>query len=114
MSTQAVDNTLGALFLGVAVSCMWVILNPEATMVLTRARRLFGVSALQVYYYYHYYPNDSLLHKVSVRHVPLFSYPVLNQPPPGWLPLVRAGQSEYWFSSEQHTAFWIQRTCVYP
>ncbi|KAJ7306900.1 hypothetical protein DFH08DRAFT_793045 [Mycena albidolilacea] len=49
MSMQAVDNTLGALFLGVTVSCM-----------------LFGVSALQVYYYYHYYPNDSLLHKVSV------------------------------------------------
>ncbi|KAJ7806884.1 hypothetical protein B0H14DRAFT_3152777 [Mycena olivaceomarginata] len=30
---------------------------------------LFGVSALQVYYYYHYYPNDSLLHKVCVGFV---------------------------------------------
>ncbi|KAJ7813662.1 hypothetical protein B0H14DRAFT_2778412 [Mycena olivaceomarginata] len=50
-STQAqtLDNTLGAVFLGVVVSCI-----------------LFGVSALQVYYYYHYYPNDSLLHKLSV------------------------------------------------
>ncbi|KAJ6472559.1 hypothetical protein C8R45DRAFT_413116 [Mycena sanguinolenta] len=50
-STEAptLDNTLGAVFLGVVVSCI-----------------LFGVSALQVYYYYHYYPNDSLLHKVAV------------------------------------------------
>ncbi|KAJ7342397.1 hypothetical protein DFH08DRAFT_1082017 [Mycena albidolilacea] len=50
-STQAptLDNTLGAVFLGVVVSCI-----------------LFGVSALQVYYYYHYYPNDSSLHKLSV------------------------------------------------
>ncbi|KAF8152756.1 hypothetical protein K438DRAFT_1623089 [Mycena galopus ATCC 62051] len=50
-STQAqtLDNTLGAVFLGVVVSCI-----------------LFGVSALQVFYYYHYYPGDTLLHKVSV------------------------------------------------
>jgi len=37
------------VFLGVIVSCI-----------------LFGVSALQVFYYYHYYPGDTLLHKVSV------------------------------------------------
>ncbi|KAJ7259992.1 hypothetical protein B0H12DRAFT_1231928 [Mycena haematopus] len=46
---QTLDNTLGAVFLGVVVSCI-----------------LFGVSALQVYHYYHYYPNDSSLHKVAV------------------------------------------------
>ncbi|KAK7055810.1 hypothetical protein R3P38DRAFT_3565622 [Favolaschia claudopus] len=46
---QTLDNTLGAVFIGVVVSCI-----------------LFGVSALQVYLYYHYYPNDSRLHKLSV------------------------------------------------
>ncbi|KAJ6536998.1 hypothetical protein B0H19DRAFT_1270680 [Mycena capillaripes] len=50
-STQAVtlDNTLGAVFVGVVISSI-----------------LFGVSTLQVYWYYHYYPHDSRLHKVSV------------------------------------------------
>ncbi|KAJ7257741.1 hypothetical protein C8J57DRAFT_1342687 [Mycena rebaudengoi] len=50
-SVQAatLDNTLGAVFLGVVVSSI-----------------LFGVSSLQVYWYYHYYPNDSKLHKISV------------------------------------------------
>ncbi|KAJ7191266.1 hypothetical protein GGX14DRAFT_528867 [Mycena pura] len=50
-STQAptLDNTLGALFLGVVISSI-----------------LFGVSSLQVYYYYHYYPRDSVLHRISV------------------------------------------------
>ncbi|KAJ6458586.1 hypothetical protein C8R47DRAFT_148782 [Mycena vitilis] len=43
------DNSLGAVFIGLVLSCM-----------------LFGVSSLQVYYYYHYYPNDNRLHKVSV------------------------------------------------
>ncbi|KAJ7352094.1 hypothetical protein DFH08DRAFT_857934 [Mycena albidolilacea] len=47
--SQTLDNTLGAVFIGVVLSCI-----------------LFGVSALQVYYYYHYYPHDSLLHKASV------------------------------------------------
>ncbi|KAJ7743508.1 hypothetical protein DFH07DRAFT_835596 [Mycena maculata] len=42
-------NTLGAVFLGVVVSGIF-----------------FGVSSLQVYYYYHYYPTDSFLHKCSV------------------------------------------------
>ncbi|KAJ7655992.1 hypothetical protein DFH06DRAFT_1328833 [Mycena polygramma] len=43
------DNTLGAVFIGLVLSCM-----------------LFGVSSLQVYYYYHYYPHDNRLHKASV------------------------------------------------
>ncbi|KAJ7046351.1 hypothetical protein C8F04DRAFT_1064053 [Mycena alexandri] len=42
-------NTLGALFMGMAVSCM-----------------LFGLSSLQVYFYYHWYPHDARLHKISV------------------------------------------------
>ncbi|KAK6983844.1 hypothetical protein R3P38DRAFT_3112886 [Favolaschia claudopus] len=46
---RTLDNTLGALFLGVVVSCI-----------------LFGVSSLQVVHYYHSYANDSLLHKVAV------------------------------------------------
>ncbi|KAF7342301.1 hypothetical protein MVEN_01818500 [Mycena venus] len=46
---QTLDNTLGAVFLGVAVSCI-----------------LFGVSSLQAYHYYHYYVNDSRLHKIAV------------------------------------------------
>ncbi|KAJ7493960.1 hypothetical protein FB451DRAFT_1215769 [Mycena latifolia] len=46
---QALGSTLGALFFGVVFSCM-----------------LFGVSSLQVYWYYHFYPDDGRLHKVSV------------------------------------------------
>ncbi|KAJ7132648.1 hypothetical protein C8R46DRAFT_1140471 [Mycena filopes] len=42
-------NTLGAVFLGMAFSCI-----------------LFGISSLQVYFYYHYYPNDARLHKICV------------------------------------------------
>ncbi|KAJ7493959.1 hypothetical protein FB451DRAFT_1020590 [Mycena latifolia] len=45
----ALGNTLGAVFFGVVFSCI-----------------LFGVSSLQVYWYYHYYPHDGLLHKCSV------------------------------------------------
>ncbi|KAJ7685925.1 hypothetical protein B0H17DRAFT_1072932 [Mycena rosella] len=50
-STQAptLGNTLGAVFLGMAISCI-----------------LFGVSTLQVYFYFHYYPTDGRLHKLSV------------------------------------------------
>ncbi|KAF8193902.1 hypothetical protein K438DRAFT_1969201 [Mycena galopus ATCC 62051] len=47
--TPTLNNTLGAVLLSVVVSCI-----------------LFGISALQVYYYYCYYPKDSLLHKASV------------------------------------------------
>ncbi|KAJ7466213.1 hypothetical protein B0H11DRAFT_2239946 [Mycena galericulata] len=45
---QALGNTLGAVFFGVVLSSI-----------------LFGVSTLQVYYYFHYYPHDTLLHKSS-------------------------------------------------
>ncbi|KAJ6460027.1 hypothetical protein C8R47DRAFT_1327811 [Mycena vitilis] len=50
-STEAatLDNTLGAVFFGVVFSSI-----------------LFGVGSLQVYYYYHYYPHDTLMHKCSV------------------------------------------------
>ncbi|KAJ7159220.1 hypothetical protein C8R43DRAFT_1178006 [Mycena crocata] len=50
-STQppTLGNTLGALFLGMVFSAI-----------------LFGVSSLQVYLYFHYFPHDSLLHKFSV------------------------------------------------
>ncbi|KAF7329432.1 hypothetical protein MKEN_00205300 [Mycena kentingensis (nom. inval.)] len=43
------DNTIGAIYLGVMFSCV-----------------LFGISALQVYLYYHFYPSDLRLYKVSV------------------------------------------------
>ncbi|CAK5271672.1 unnamed protein product [Mycena citricolor] len=43
------ENTLGAVFLGLVVSCI-----------------LFGVSSLQMYFYYHHYPHDTLLHKSSI------------------------------------------------
>ncbi|KAF7329440.1 hypothetical protein MKEN_00206100 [Mycena kentingensis (nom. inval.)] len=45
----SLDDTLGAFFLGVIYSCI-----------------LFGISSLQVYLYYHFYPSDSRLHKISV------------------------------------------------
>ncbi|KAF7329419.1 hypothetical protein MKEN_00203900 [Mycena kentingensis (nom. inval.)] len=47
--TPTLDDTLGAVFLGVIFSCI-----------------LFGISTLQVYLYYHFYPSDSRLHKFSV------------------------------------------------
>ncbi|KAJ7086872.1 hypothetical protein B0H15DRAFT_344939 [Mycena belliarum] len=47
--TPTLGNTLGAIFLAVVLSCI-----------------LFGVSTLQVYHYYHYYPNDTRVHKISV------------------------------------------------
>ncbi|KAJ7907551.1 hypothetical protein B0H13DRAFT_691203 [Mycena leptocephala] len=46
---HTLDTTIGAVFIGVVVSAI-----------------LFGISSLQVYYYYHYYPHDSFLHKFSV------------------------------------------------
>nr|GAT53465.1 predicted protein [Mycena chlorophos] len=46
------DNTLGAIYLGVVASCI-----------------LFGISTLQVYLYYHFYPNDGFLHKGSVAFI---------------------------------------------
>ncbi|KAJ7056039.1 hypothetical protein C8F01DRAFT_1156627 [Mycena amicta] len=49
MQAPTLDNTLGAVFLGVIFSCI-----------------LFGISTLQMYLYYHFYPSDSSLHKVSV------------------------------------------------
>ncbi|KAF7292212.1 hypothetical protein MIND_01248600 [Mycena indigotica] len=49
MAAATLDNTLGAVFLGVVISCI-----------------LYGISVLQVYLYYHFYPSDSLLHKCSV------------------------------------------------
>jgi len=42
-------ETLGVLFLSMAVSCM-----------------LFGFSTLQVYFYYHWYPQDARMHKILV------------------------------------------------
>ncbi|KAJ7624395.1 hypothetical protein FB45DRAFT_82585 [Roridomyces roridus] len=46
---ETLENTLGAFFFGVIFSCI-----------------LFGVSSLQVYLYFHHYPNDGLLYKSSV------------------------------------------------
>ncbi|TFK21449.1 hypothetical protein FA15DRAFT_672567 [Coprinopsis marcescibilis] len=42
-------NTIGAAFLGVVGAAF-----------------LFGITTLQIYYYYHSYPNDIRLHKISV------------------------------------------------
>ncbi|KAH6912262.1 hypothetical protein BKA70DRAFT_829806 [Coprinopsis sp. MPI-PUGE-AT-0042] len=47
--TQTLDNTVGAIFLGVI-----------------GAGFLFGVNTLQLGYYFHSFPNDIVLHKVSV------------------------------------------------
>ncbi|KAF7300785.1 hypothetical protein MKEN_01303800 [Mycena kentingensis (nom. inval.)] len=49
MQAPTLDNTLGAVFLAVIFSSI-----------------LFGISTLQVYLYYHFYPSDSRLHKFSV------------------------------------------------
>ena len=59
------DNTLGAFFLGVSVSSMFVASSPVSSFLIPPAS-LFGVSSLQVYFYYHFYPDDGLLHKVAV------------------------------------------------
>ncbi|KAJ7609805.1 hypothetical protein FB45DRAFT_943023 [Roridomyces roridus] len=49
VSQHLVETTLGAVFFGLVFSCI-----------------LFGVSSLQVYLYYHHYPNDGLLYKGSI------------------------------------------------
>ncbi|KAF7303944.1 NAD(P)-binding protein [Mycena indigotica] len=62
----ALDNSLGAILLGVVVSAMSVafrffIANAEQDL-----NRLFGSTTQHVYYYYHYYPHDSPLQKIAV------------------------------------------------
>jgi hypothetical protein len=49
LQQPTLDNTVGAVFIGIAVASF-----------------IFGVTTLQAYTYYHRYPNDSLLHKLSV------------------------------------------------
>ncbi|KIM35392.1 hypothetical protein M413DRAFT_349033 [Hebeloma cylindrosporum] len=49
LTDQTMDNTLGAIVLGMAGSSM-----------------LFGITTLQTYWYFHCYPNDSALYKCSV------------------------------------------------
>ncbi|KAF8956754.1 hypothetical protein BDZ97DRAFT_1925126 [Flammula alnicola] len=49
LANQTLDNTVGALLLGVVGASL-----------------LFGITTLQTYWYYHSYPNDSRLHKCSV------------------------------------------------
>jgi hypothetical protein len=49
LTDQTMDNTLGAIMLGMVGSSM-----------------LFGITTLQTYWYYHCYPDDSALHKYSV------------------------------------------------
>ncbi|KAJ3511730.1 hypothetical protein NLJ89_g3930 [Agrocybe chaxingu] len=49
LAEPSLDNTVGAALLGVVAAAF-----------------LFGVTTLQAYWYYHSYPNDSLVHKCSV------------------------------------------------
>jgi len=49
LTHQTIDNTLGAIVLGMVGASM-----------------LFGITTFQTYWYYHCYPNDSTLHKYSV------------------------------------------------
>ncbi|KAF9447782.1 hypothetical protein P691DRAFT_801836 [Macrolepiota fuliginosa MF-IS2] len=49
LQNATLDNTVGALFLGVLAAMF-----------------LFGITTLQMYWYYHLYPKDSQLHKYSV------------------------------------------------
>jgi len=49
LADQTLDNTIGAMFLGIVAATF-----------------LFGITTLQTYWYYHTYPNDSILHKCSV------------------------------------------------
>jgi hypothetical protein len=72
---QTLDNTVGAVYLGVVGASMYV-LSLENTFVLQLSvwmiSSLFGVSSLQTYWYYHQYPRDSLLHKISVSLLVIF------------------------------------------
>ena len=66
LQSTTLDNTLGAIFVGVAVSSLYVVLCPQV-LIRLRKRSVFGITTLQVCTYYHRYPGDSLLHKSSVR-----------------------------------------------
>ncbi|KAK0471245.1 hypothetical protein IW261DRAFT_1425368 [Armillaria novae-zelandiae] len=46
---ETIDNTLGAVFLGLSTACF-----------------LFGITTLQAYVYFHKYPRDTTLHRLSV------------------------------------------------
>ncbi|PPQ66420.1 hypothetical protein CVT26_011289 [Gymnopilus dilepis] len=49
LAHETLDNTIGAILVGIVFAAF-----------------LFGITTLQTYWYYHTYPNDSLLHKSSV------------------------------------------------
>lgn len=49
LADPTIDNTVGAVFLGLLGACA-----------------LFGVTSVQAYLYFHNYPDDARLHKVSV------------------------------------------------
>jgi hypothetical protein len=49
LAHQTLDNTVGVILLGIVGASI-----------------LFGITTLQTYWYYHGYPNDSLLYKCSV------------------------------------------------
>ncbi|KAK0229411.1 hypothetical protein EDD85DRAFT_850386 [Armillaria nabsnona] len=46
---ETIDNTLGAVFLGLLSACF-----------------LFGITTLQAYFYFHNYPRDTIVHRLSV------------------------------------------------
>jgi hypothetical protein len=63
--TQTLDNTVGAIFLGVIGAGLYVP-SFACLNAISHQCSLFGVNTLQLGYYFHSFPNDIALHKVSV------------------------------------------------
>lgn len=77
LESATLNNTVGALFLGVLVAMLWVALSSPFPR--TRLSgvdidddsgySLFAITTLQTYWYYFLYPKDSQLHKFSVSQI---------------------------------------------
>lgn len=77
LESATLNNTVGALFLGVLIAMLWVALSSPFPR--TRLSgvdidddsgySLFAITTLQTYWYYFLYPKDSQLHKFSVSQI---------------------------------------------
>jgi len=87
------DNTWGAIYLGVVFSAMYVPACISPAWHVTpwpfwAVRRFFGITNVQSYNYYIRYPRDWMVYRISVSHN-LLNLPRLAHHVAGWSSLVR-------------------------
>lgn len=65
---QTLDNMLGSLFIGSVLAAVYVELVFFRSGSTDPTRRLYGVTSLQSYWYYHwFYKRDATVHRIAVR-----------------------------------------------